>query len=1336
LISMPSQDSVSEDSSSNRDAIMTSVWRWVAAAGLLAISLVTASAPTQAADYQYFRMYGGGSGAPGGGQTPLPGYTISTVPNSFGTVGVAYLTQFSATGGAAPYTFATTSALPPGLTLNDAGALSGTPSSVGSYQGIVVTATDALARTVSTAPFRIVISNPLSITWTPAFGRVGDVYVPTLPTASGGRAPYLYSLNAQAPDGLTFNNQTGGLTGIPLIDGIYSTEITVIDTDGRVAKTGPQTLMIAPGEIGTPQTPLTLSGTPAASAQVGVGYLSHYTATGGTIPYTFTLVAGTLPDGLTLASDGTISGIPTAVGASTGLEVAVTDATSTTIVSPAFSITVTEPAPLVLAGSPPAAARVGELYSGSLTAFDGTGAGYTFTSVGNELPPGLTLTAVNGSDVQISGTPTHIGTYSGLQIEVTDSAYHTARSQVFSITVAAPAGPAIALHGSPPAYADIGVAFNATFTATGGTGSGYVYSISSGALPDGLVLSPSGSLSGVPTTAQQTEFAVQVLDSAGDVASQSYSLTITAPLTLAGVPDIARPGTSYEFDLTTITEGGAAPYSYALVSGSLPSGMTLAASGAVSATSVTGSTKSATIMVTDAGGRTSSASLTFAVIDLYATAALTAGSNVFRSGQTFSGTLNTNVPEPIWTFASTPTTPSVTIDALGTNFSGTAPSVTALTTFQITAKAAKGSMSAAASPFSIDVRPALAVSNGGSSLFTGITGGSISTPPTTTADTNIGQMSYALMQNGSPVAIESLCQGLAFDAIQGSISGTANASCSATNLSIRGTDAGDGATATTTAFSIAIDPAIVISGTPPAATLGTVYNFTPTVSGGSGSYPTFSIANTSGTIAALGLSFNNATGSISGTPSAAGTWTGTITVTDSHAHSKTSSPLSITATKFPLAFGGVPPRANQNVVYGFDLGNITRNGRPPYAYQILSGSLPAGLSLSGANVTGTPTASGSSSLSIRVTDADSTSVTSSVVFTVDPAAAPLYGAGYNAFGQVGDGTTQDRQSFVAVTAGAFRQVSAGFAAVCGVTSSGGAQCWGQSSSGEFGDGTLKTTRTSPGDVPGLTSGVTRIAVGTDFVCALVNGGVKCWGNNNLGQLGNGTFDNSLTPTDVVGLTSGVVDISARSYAYHTCALLADGTMKCWGNNSGSELGNGGTTNSNVPVSVPGLAGITRIVASRGFTCALINGAAKCWGVNNLGQIGIGTTSAKVSTPTTVIASGVTEITAGLYSTCAVVSGGLKCWGANPGDGITPIGESVKSPVNVSGMASGVTTVSSGNSHTCGIRNGQAYCWGNNSLGQLGVGDKVNRTTATPITGAAPSGSLTRIEVGPNNSWVN
>ncbi len=185
----------------------------------------------------------------------------------------------------------------------------------------------------------------------------------------------------------------------------------------------------------------------------------------------------------------------------------------------------------------------------------------------------------------------------------------------------------------------------------------------------------------------------------------------------------------------------------------------------------------------------------------------------------------------------------------------------------------------------------------------------------------------------------------------------------------------------------------------------------------------------------------------------------------------------------------------------------------------------------------------------------------------DGGAVKCWGA--NSQGQLGDGTRTTSSTPVDVKGlGGVKAIAAGELHTCAVTDAGAVKCWGDNGSGQLGDGTYKTSVT-PVDVSGLGGGVKAIAAGADHSCALTDGGaVKCWGYNAYGQLGDGRGAGSNTPVDVSGLGGGVKAIAAG--AAHTCAVTEGGTAKCWGNNEGGQLGDGTRTDSTTPVDVSGL----------------------------------------------------------------------------------------------------------------------------------------------------------------------
>ena len=325
--------------------------------------------------------------------------------------------------------------------------------------------------------------------------------------------------------------------------------------------------------------------------------------------------------------------------------------------------------------------------------------------------------------------------------------------------------------------------------------------------------------------------------------------------------------------------------------------------------------------------------------------------------------------------------------------------------------------------------------------------------------------------------------------------------------------------------------------------------------------------------------------------------------------------------------------------------------------------------------------------------------------------------GLNNYGQLGDGSTNDRSTpvdvvglgnGVAAIAASASDFSNGPAHTCALTTAGGVKCWGSNVSGALGDGSPMNllARTTPVDVMGLSTGVVAIALGQGHSCALTTaGGVKCWGDASSGQLGNGFMANRSTPVEVAGLASRVVAITAGRG--HTCALTATGSMRCWGNDGRGQLGDNFGATSLTPVDVPGLGGpMVGIATGSEYTCALTpTGGAKCWGRNDSGQLGDGTVAMHRLAPGDVAGLGtaITAIAPGYQHTCALtVGGGVKCWGSNFR---FQLGDNTNvarlTPVDVVGLDESVKAVTVGNVHSCALTAaGGVKCWGT-ANGQLG-----------------------------------
>lgn len=254
-----------------------------------------------------------------------------------------------------------------------------------------------------------------------------------------------------------------------------------------------------------------------------------------------------------------------------------------------------------------------------------------------------------------------------------------------------------------------------------------------------------------------------------------------------------------------------------------------------------------------------------------------------------------------------------------------------------------------------------------------------------------------------------------------------------------------------------------------------------------------------------------------------------------------------------------------------------------------------------------------------------------------------------------------------------------------------------------------------------------ISAGVDHSCALLGDGTaRCWGRNSSGQLGDGTSTDSAVPVVVAGLSDAVAIDAGDA---HTCAVLEDGSIRCWGDNGSGRLGNGTTTNSTAPVIVSGISNAAGVSAGSTHTCAVLrDGAARCWGLGGFdGQLGNGTTN---SSSVPVAVSGISSavaISAGRLHSCALLADtSARCWGSNfvgrLGDGT--LTQYSRTPVTVSGLTNAIT-ISAGSNHSCAaLGDGTARCWGLNISNALGSANGTSSSVPVPVQGLTGAVAIT------------
>ncbi len=342
-------------------------------------------------------------------------------------------------------------------------------------------------------------------------------------------------------------------------------------------------------------------------------------------------------------------------------------------------------------------------------------------------------------------------------------------------------------------------------------------------------------------------------------------------------------------------------------------------------------------------------------------------------------------------------------------------------------------------------------------------------------------------------------------------------------------------------------------------------------------------------------------------------------------------------------------------------------------------------------------------------------------------------------------------------------IAAGDGTVCALTNpSSTGRCWGQNNYGQLGNGTTANSTTpvavSQGAMP---AGVTlkSISVGLESTCAIAsNDKAYCWGRNNVNQLGNGTTTNSASPVAVSqgAMPAGATVKSISANYSYACAIASNDKAYCWGQNNYGQLGNGTTTNSATPVAVsqgamPAGATVKSISASLENTCAIAsNDKAYCWGRNNVSQLGNGTNT-NSTTPVAVsqgaIPAGATvkSISAGWSHVCVVASNDrVYCWGRdnNQGYGGEEGTSYIAYPYAVAQgaipAAVNFRSISTRAPYTCAIgTNSRAYCWGYNGSGQLGDGSNTGSKNPVVVLQGAMNGSATikQITTGDNTTCV-
>jgi hypothetical protein len=480
--------------------------------------------------------------------------TLSPATLATATANTAYSATFSATGGSGTCTFVVSvGSLPSWLTLNTTtGALSGTPTTTGTYT-FTIKATDSKTSSLTgTLAYTLTVNAASSLAVSPtslAAATVNTAYSATV-SATGGSGSYTFAVSSGSlPSWLTLNSTTGVLSGTPTATGTWTFTIKATDGNSSSLSGSAAYTLTASAATNLTITPPTLANATANSA-----YTATVSASGGSGTCTFSVSSGSLPSWLSLnTTTGALSGTPTTTSTSSFTIKATDSKTSTLTGSQAYTLTVNAAGNLTVSPSTLPSATANAAYTATLTATGGAGT-YTFAVSTGSLPSWLTL---NGSTGVLSGTPTTTGS-STFTITATDAKTSSLTgSLAFTLTVNAAARLTVAPATLPSAT--VNSAYSATLSATGGSGS-YTFAVTSGSLPSWLTLNTTtGALSGTPSLSGTSSFTITATDSkTGSLTgSQAYTLTVNS-----AVPPVTSPTITTNY--LTIPNFGAKPTIYSV----------------------------------------------------------------------------------------------------------------------------------------------------------------------------------------------------------------------------------------------------------------------------------------------------------------------------------------------------------------------------------------------------------------------------------------------------------------------------------------------------------------------------------------------------------------------------------------------------------------------------------------------------------------------------------------------------------------------------------------------------------------------------------------------------